>query len=192
MAAAAYERAGFDLGVAETQHNLGITYRDQGNWGQAIQAADRAVEQATRLGELGLKAQALAGRAEIRLVSGDAAVARREVEQALKVHRELGEEVREAEDLRILACVLAEFDQEDEAELLLHDVIERAIAHSRPLLAATAGRDLAFLLERAGRSGDARDVAQAAVERFERLGAVAQVRKLVEAFAVMTVSDTAA
>jgi tetratricopeptide (TPR) repeat protein len=95
MATAAYERAGFDLGVAETQHNLGITYRDQGNWTQAIQAADRAVEQATKLGELGLKAQALAGRAEIRLASGDAPIARREVEQALKVHRELGEEVQE-------------------------------------------------------------------------------------------------
>src|SRR5947208_7959143 len=67
-AIAAYERAHYHRGIAESRHNLGITYREQGQLDHALQAADAAVRDAEWLDDRGFKAQALAGRAEIRLV----------------------------------------------------------------------------------------------------------------------------
>src|SRR6266550_894224 len=39
-AIAAYEQAGFHRGIAESRHNLGITYREQGRLDNALEAAD--------------------------------------------------------------------------------------------------------------------------------------------------------
>src|SRR6059058_1743415 len=112
-AIAAYEQAGFHRGIAESRHNLGITYREQGRLDHALEAADAAVRDAEWLNDRGFKAQALAGRAEIRLAQG------------------LAGRTRDAEDM-------------------LRAVIARATEHGRPLLVATAQRDLVGLLHRAG------------------------------------------
>src|SRR5256885_1701272 len=105
-AIAAYEAAGYDQGIAESHHNLAIAFREQGHLDEAMQAADTAVREAERLGDRRLKAQALAGRAEIRTARGEPEVAIREVERALADHGELKDTVLEAEDLRVLAVAL--------------------------------------------------------------------------------------
>src|SRR5258706_9331599 len=53
-----------------------------------------------------LMAQALAGRAEIRILRGEPGLAILEAERALAMHRELQDAVRETEDLRILAVAV--------------------------------------------------------------------------------------
>ncbi len=178
MAIAAYQHAHAERGVAESQHNLGITFRDQGKLTNALQAADEAIRGATRAGDASLKAQALAGRAEIRVVQGDARVARREAERAAEAHRTLNDPVREAEDKRILANAMAASGQIDEAMALLREVTERARVYTRPLLVATAQRDLALLLARTGARGEARDVAEQARATLLELGAAVEARKL--------------
>src|SRR5438445_10176780 len=45
-AIAAYQAAGFHRGIAESRHNLGITYREQGRLDHALEAADAAVRDA--------------------------------------------------------------------------------------------------------------------------------------------------
>src|SRR5213593_376666 len=60
-AIAAYQEAGYNRGVVESQHNLAITYREQGDLDHALQAAEAAVREAERLGDQSLQAQALAG-----------------------------------------------------------------------------------------------------------------------------------
>src|SRR5437762_5888257 len=50
-AIAAYEQAGFHRGIAESRHNLGITYREQGRLDHALEAADSAVRDAEWLNE---------------------------------------------------------------------------------------------------------------------------------------------
>src|SRR5437773_7308140 len=57
-AIAAYEQAGFHRGIAESRHNLGITYREQGRLDHALEAADAAVRDAEWLNDRGFKAQA--------------------------------------------------------------------------------------------------------------------------------------
>jgi len=144
-ALAAYETAHQDRGIAESQHNLAITYREQGDLDRAMQAADSAVKEAGRLGDERLMAQALAGRAEIRVLRGEPGLAILEAERALAVHRELQDEVRETEDLRILAVAAGCAGRNNDAERMLRDVIDRATAHGRPVLVAAAQRDLAYL-----------------------------------------------
>jgi tetratricopeptide (TPR) repeat protein len=177
-AIAAYQQAHSDRGVAEAQHNLAITYREQGELERAIQASEAAIREAEHVGDAQLKAQALAGRAEIRVAQGDATLAVREAERARAIHRELKDPVRETEDLRILGLALGAAGQTADAEQMLRDVIQRATEHARPLLIATAERDLAQMLARSGDAPGAKEVARSARTRFARLGAIAEVAKL--------------
>ena len=179
MALAAFQQAGLHTGVAETLHNLAISYRDQGDLDLALQTADRAVQEATEAGDLRLVALTEGGRAEIRLLAGEAALAGREVEHAIAMHREVGDIVGEAFDLRVLGCVYAALGNEGEAERTLRNVVEQADAFGRPLLAALAERDLVRLfLTRVGREDQASDWARRARTRFIKLGAQAEVQHL--------------
>ena len=180
LALAAFQQAGFDRGVAEVEHNLGITYRDQRQLGRALEQAGRAVKAADKVGDRALSALTLAVQAEVRALSGDAKLARREIEDALAVHRELEDEPKEIGDLRILAQVMAANSETDEAERLLREVIGRAANLKRPLEGAAAARDLAHVLAKADRPEDARDAAQAARVMYSELGAEGEVRSLDE------------
>src|SRR6266516_3067560 len=177
-AIAAYEQARLYRGIAESRHNLAITYREQGRLDHALEAADAAVRDAEWLDDRGFKAQALAGRAEIRLAQGEPELAIREAQEALAIHRERNDLVLEAEDLRILGVAFGLAGKMRDAEEMLRAVIARATEHNRPLLVATAQRDLASLLHRIGDRPAATVMAQAARATFERLGATAEIAKL--------------
>lgn len=180
MALAAFQQANVTSGVAETLHNLAITYREQGDLPTALETADRAFEDATAAGDLALAAQAMGGRAEIRLLMGEADLARREVEQALVKHRQVGDVVGEVEDQRVLAAVLAAQGDVSQAEIVLSDVIARADELDRPLLVAQAERDLAKLRRTQERTVDAAELAVRARNRFQQMGAEVEVRRLDE------------
>ena len=174
----AYQKAGYDRGITESLHNLAITYREQGQLDDAMQSADAAVRGAERLGDQRFKAQAIAGRAEIRIVRGEADLAVREAERALAVHRELKDVVRETEDMRILAVALGMAGKMGDAKDMFDEVIGRANGHSRPLLVAMARRDLAHLLARAGQFAAAKKLALTSRATFDRLGAKVEIEKL--------------
>ncbi|HXM38564.1 MAG TPA: tetratricopeptide repeat protein [Gemmatimonadales bacterium] len=174
----AYEQAHHDRGIAETRHNLGIACREQGQLDRALDIAAKAVAEAERVGDRQLEAQAVAGLAEVRVARGESELAIREVERALLVHRELKDPVREAEDLRILATALALAAREQEAEAMLRDVIDRATQHGRPLLLASAERDLARLLMRMRSIPAAKAMAERARATFRRLGARMEIDRL--------------
>src|SRR5436309_1467644 len=177
-AIAAYQKARNERGIAETQHNLGIAYREQGRLDDAMHATDTAMREAERLGDRRLKAQALAGRAEIQVARGDPELAIREAQRAVVIHRDLKDAVRETEDLRILAVALGAAGRQREAEAMFREVIARAAKHERSLLVAIAQRDLAYLLAREGNIAAAREVADTARATLERLGAKAEAEKL--------------
>ena len=144
----------------------------------ALQAAGTAIREADRLGDRRLKAQALAGRAEIRLARKEPELARREVERALSIHQEMKDPILQTEDLRILAGALAALGETGEAEARLREVIVEAAQHARPLLVAITQRDLAHLLARLDRLTEARELAQEARATFDRLRADQEIRKL--------------
>jgi tetratricopeptide (TPR) repeat protein len=174
----AYQHVAFGRGVAESLHNLAITYREQGRLDDALQTADDALSQAEQAGDEVLQAQALAGRAEIRIARGEPGLAIREAEKALEMHRKLQDKVREDEDLRILADALAIAGETERAEGLLRHVIDRATETNRQQLVAASQRDLAHLLARGGRVADARRLAESARTAFEQIGAKAEIQRL--------------
>ncbi|HEV8382896.1 MAG TPA: tetratricopeptide repeat protein, partial [Gemmatimonadales bacterium] len=177
-AIAAYEKARNDRGIAESQHNLGITYRELGRLDDAVRATDTAMREAERLGDRRLKAQTLAGRAEIQVARGEPELAIREAQRAAVIHRDMKDAVRETEDLRILAVALGAAGRTREAEAMFREVIARAAKHERPLLVAIAQRDLAYLLAREGNLTAARETAATARATLDRLGAKAEAEKL--------------
>jgi tetratricopeptide (TPR) repeat protein len=182
-AIAAYQQAQYGPGQVESHHNLAITYREMGSLDPALQAAGTAIREADRLGDRRLKAQALAGRAEIRLARNEPDLAQREAERALSIHRELQDPVLQAEDLRILGGALAAQGQTAEAEAMLRDVILRAAQHARPLLVAITQRDLAHMLASLKRPAEALELARNARATFDRLHADRELKKL-DAFVV--------
>ncbi len=174
MALTAFQKASLPWGMVVAYHNLGITYRDKEEFGKALEMADRAMQEATHVGNVALEAQTLAGHAEIRVLSGDPQVGRREIERALGTHAQLGDVVGEAEDERILAGALVALGDAALAETTLRTVVERGTEHGRPLLVATARRDLAHILFNSGRSEAAREAAYTARSEFHQLGCVAE------------------
>jgi hypothetical protein len=61
---------------------------------------------------------------------------------------------------------------------MLRSVVARAMEHGRPLLVASAQRDLAALLVRDGDFAAAAQMAETARATFRRLGAKVEIRKL--------------
>ena len=178
IARAAFDRAGWRQGIAQCQHNLAITYREQGAFDRALMEADRAVAEAQASGDHTLWALALRGRAEIRVVRGELQLARGELDRVYEIRRSVPDPADEAEDLRTMAMVLAAEGEADAAESALRDVIARADGHRRPQLLAEATRDLALVLRRSGRNAEAQEAARTAQAIFARLGAEAEIRNL--------------
>ena len=114
-AIAAYQKVRYDRGVAESQHNLGIAYREQGRLDDAMQAADAAVRESERLRDLQLKAQALAGRAEIQIARGEPELAIREAQRAVELTPIAKDSLNGPEFVGNLALVYAWTGERDRA-----------------------------------------------------------------------------
>src|SRR6266550_3255950 len=178
IATAAHHRAGMQAGVADCMHNLANAYREQGALDKALATADQAVAAAEASHDETLYALTLRGRAEVRAVRSEPELAHRELDRIRVIRGQMPDPVAEAEDLRIVALVLAVENQLPRAEKSLHEVIGRAELHERLLLQGEATRDLALVLRRAGRTAEAKAAAQAAKGIFTRMGAESEIRKL--------------
>src|SRR2546428_706497 len=172
------DRAGVRHGVAECHHNLGITYREQGELDRALAEADRAAAEAEAFGDRTLWALALRGRAEIRLCRSELEPARRELEAVRAIRGGVPNPVAEAEDLRVAALLSLAEGQAAGAEGALRPGVSRAESHGRPQLLAEATRDLVVVLRRAERQVEAQAAARTAKALFTRLGAEGEIRKL--------------
>lgn len=180
IAAAAFHRAGMPSGVAECQHNLANAYREQGALDKALATADQAVASAEATRDEALYAMTLRGRAEIRALRSEPDLARRDLDRIRVIRSQLPDPVAEAEDLRIQATVLVVENHLPRAEKALREVVGRAELHERLLLQGEATRDLAALLRRTDRIGEAQAAAQSAKAIFSRMGAEGEIRKLAE------------
>ncbi len=177
-AVAAFERVGSHRGVAEALHNLAHVYKDLREWERASDAAAQAIQAAELSGDISLVAATICGYADVQRLAGDPLFAVREVEKAIALHRQLGDVMGEAEDLRVLAGALGAQGEHARAEELYEEVIRRAERGGDELMVAEAQRDLAGLLWSLGREGEARAAAGRARTRFSKMAAFAEVRRL--------------
>ncbi|MFQ5549680.1 MAG: tetratricopeptide repeat protein [Gemmatimonadales bacterium] len=178
IALAAFQQADMQSGVAMIHHNRAITFRDEGKMAEALDEANRAVDSAASSNDVAMHAQALAGRAELRVLDGDVQLASKDIEGALSKHREIDDSVGVAEDTRIKGLVAAADGSLEQGKTFLRFAADVALRHGRPLLIATACKDLARLLADEGNTAEAIQEAQKARALFSKLGATVEVDRI--------------
>lgn len=174
----AHQRLGDRRGTAETYHNLGLAYRQAGDWHQAEDAAADAVRHAEVVGEPALLALALTGRAELSIERDDPALAQHELERAGRLAAQAADEIGGAEVHRVRA--LAALLQEDWLLALEHAEEARRVAlkYGSALLAAECAGIAARALGALGRVEEATERKTEAETGFRRLGATTLLERL--------------
>jgi Tetratricopeptide repeat len=171
LAVPSYQRLGNVRGLAESYHNMAISYRDLGDLERADECEQRAIEFARGVPAARLAALARIGRAELALRRGDSAVARVAALRGATECLGLGDPAGTADGLRVLglACIAA--GAFADAAAALERASGFAARHANPLLEGETFRARAQLAAARGIIAEARQHAAAALALFERAGA---------------------
>lgn len=180
LAVPAYQRLGNARGLAETYHNMAISYRDLGQLERADESEQRAIEFARAVPVARIAALARIGRAEVALRRGDTAVARVAALRGATECLGLGDPAGTADGLRVLglACIAA--GAFADAAAALGRASGFAARHANPVLEAETLRARAQLAAACGAVDDARQHADAALALFARAGAKADHDELAD------------
>ena len=173
-ALAAYQRLGNRLGIAETHHNLGISYRDLGFDREADGHFRRAMELAQAEGSERVAAIAETERAVLRLRAGDAPLAASLAQRARGRAEAIGDPVGVGNAIRVLAGAARLEDRLEQAAEHLDEALRVAREHSESLLLAEVQRDRGLLLRDRGDAAAAREAFDESAKHFARLGATAE------------------
>lgn len=173
-----YETVGDTRGIAETCHNLSLGLRESGALDAARHSSLRAVANAEQIGDPGLIALTLLGRAEVHIASGSYQDARDDIHRAELLAWAEGNEPHRLEAERLSALVALRLGDAAEAYRRASQVQARASEAQFALLAA-AGRSLAALaLKALGRHTEAVGAREAATVALRTLGATGQLARL--------------
>ncbi|HEU0299697.1 MAG TPA: tetratricopeptide repeat protein [Longimicrobium sp.] len=173
-ALAAYQRLGNRLGMAETHHNLGISYRDLDFDREADGHFRRSIEMAEAEGSERVAAIAETERAVLRLRAGDAPLARSLAQRALGRAQGIGDPIGVGNAMRVQAGAARLEDRLDEAAAHLDEALRVAREHSEILLLAEVQRDRGLLFRDREDPDAAREALNESAEHFARLGATAE------------------
>jgi tetratricopeptide (TPR) repeat protein len=172
-ALASYQRLGYIRGLAQTHYNLGMAYREIRFAEEADAHYARAIGFAEQTGSEDVIGLAESDRGLLCVQTGDpekgGALARR----ARDRFAALGDPVRAAEAVRVVAAAERALSRLDEARRLLDEALAAARAHSNVLLLAELQRDRGLVLRDLGDESGAREALLDAVDHFTRLGASA-------------------
>jgi len=178
LAVPTYQRLGQRRGLAESFHNIAITYRDIGALEEADEYERRAIDYAADGVAPRVAAMGRIGRAEIALRRGDPQFAKGTSERAAVELARLHDPVNEADAHRLVASASATMGRIAEAEAAFERALAIARAGGHMLIEAETLRDRARALQAQGRSADARVDTDGAIVLFERLGATSEVDAL--------------
>ena len=177
-ALASYQRLGNLRGLAETHHNLGISYRDLGFDRDADAHFGRAVELGEQAGLEDVIALAEAERAALRVRWHDGRLATELARRALERFERIGDPTGAAQAIRILGLAALAQGDEGEGQTRLDEALEIARAHEDALLHAEVQRDRGMLLRDRGEGEAAREAFADAVDHFQQIGAAAEAEAL--------------
>jgi tetratricopeptide (TPR) repeat protein len=186
LASTIYQRLDVPRGLAQTHHNIGVTFRDLGQYEEASDAYAQAIRLSEGLSHEPLAAVATIGRAEAKVLQGDAELGTRMAERGLELARRIGDPLAEAEALKVRALAALEASGREtpgvpsEASALADLETARGLAQrsGNRLLEAEVERDLGRLLIRLGRVAEGRALLERAASCLEALGATAELRAL--------------
>jgi tetratricopeptide (TPR) repeat protein len=174
LAVPVYQRLGELRGLAETFHNLAITYRDLGDLVRADEYEQRVIGYAREAGAPRLAVMAQVGRAEVALRGGDPRLAAVAASRAADEAARLGDTATEADALRCAGEAHTALGDHAAARRLLDDAAARAGAAVQALMQAEIDLASAHLALAMGDRPRARLDAARAAERFATLGSEEQ------------------
>lgn len=172
LAVTAYQRLGQCMGLAESYHNMAITFRDLGTLDRADECERRAIEFAREAGNARLIALGRLGRAEISLRSGDAALAGAAARRAAADLAAVPDPIQQAYALRLVGLASQAEGDVAEARESLDAALALARAHGGALDEAETLRARAELWVAMGDLASGRADARAAIAIFDRMHAV--------------------
>ncbi|HET7585363.1 MAG TPA: tetratricopeptide repeat protein [Gemmatimonadaceae bacterium] len=175
LAVPAYQRIGSALGLAESCHNMAISYRVTEQLSEADEYERRAIEFARESGNSRLAAMAGVGRAEVALLRGDASLARVGAERGARAFSAIPDPLREADAWRLVGVASVSLGETDGAVAALDRALLLAREHGSALIEAEARRARAELWLALERTDRARDDARAAEALFQKLGSAAEL-----------------
>jgi tetratricopeptide (TPR) repeat protein len=170
-AVAAYFKVGYERGLGQSHHNLGITYREMGFLNEAdshFRTAERFARRASSDDEVARVAQE---RALVVYFLGDADLARHTARSALETYGRLQDPVGEAEAHRVAGLIDLGEGEVATAEASLEEALGTAREASAVLLEAEVLAARAALRSLGGREDEARADEDRAVALFEAIGA---------------------
>ena len=180
LAIPAYQRLGNVAGLAQSLHNMAISFRHLGQLARASEYAQRAIGYAHECANGPLLALAWLERAELSLRSGDSALAEVGARRAAEEFAKLPDPIREADALRVVGAARLTLGQAAGAEAILDRALELARAHGSRLVEGETLRVRAeCLLTRGDREAARRELATA-IGIFDELGAGAQRTEALE------------
>jgi tetratricopeptide (TPR) repeat protein len=174
LAIPAYQRLGNVGGLAQSLHNMALSFRHLGQLARATEYEQRAIAYATESGNGPLIALAWRGRAEVSLLAGDAQLAEVGALRAASEFARIPDRIREADALRVLGAARLTLDRLEEAQAALDRGLALAREHGSKLVEGETLRVLAACLVRAGDREGARQQLATAIGIFETLGAEEQ------------------
>jgi tetratricopeptide (TPR) repeat protein len=174
LAVPLYQRTGNPRGLAESFHNMAISFRDLRQLEEADRHERRAIEFAREGRSPQLLALARAGRAELSLLRGEPHVAEAEARRAAEDYGINSDPVGQADALRVVGMARVALGSRNDAMAALDQSIELARSHGSALVEAEALRARAELFAALGHTERARTDAEAAAELYRRLGAEAE------------------
>lgn len=178
LAVPTYQRLGQRRGLAESYHNIAITYRDIGALDEADEYERRAIDYAAAGVAPRVAAMGLIGRAEIALRRGDPQFAKGTSERAAIELERLHDPVNEADAHRLAGAAAATMGRFAEADAAFARALSIARAGGHALVEAETLRDRAGAKLAQMRRAEARQDAEAAIAVFERLGATSEIDAL--------------
>ena len=189
LAIPAYQRLGNMNGLAESLHNMAISYRHMGQLSRADESEQQAIHFAREAKSTRLLALGRLERAEISLRSGDAALAEAGARRAASEFEALGDEIRKGDALRLVAAATLELGRFDVARTAVDTALELARSQGSALNEAEALFVSAQLFAASHETREAADDARAALAIYERLGAAPERTIIEEWLSRMTVDD---
>ena len=174
LAIPAYQRLGNVAGLAQSLHNMAISFRHLGQLTRASDYEQRALAYATECANGPLLALAWLERSELSLRSGDAALAEVGAQRAAAQFAKVPDPIREADALRVVGAARLTLGRIADARSVLERGLALAREHGSRLVEGETLRVLAECFVRLGDREGARRELATAIGIFEVLGAEEQ------------------
>lgn len=176
-------RSGDRTAAAMVYNNLGMVSADLGEYLEAEVYFERGLEIAGSIPDLPMLARLYANRAEPMINVRDLERARGSLDRASELARRIGAASTLATVSRFRGMIAAAEGRLDEAERETRASLATAEAAGLRLARAEGLEALATILERLGRTGEAREALRQALQGYEALGAARDSRRLAERLA---------